>query len=133
MKVAGFDEDHDEDKKAWNIALSASATAAALALGAPDQPLAKDKLAALRALSTDELRAVTKRLMQEACKRYGVKRVTNPLMFIGALKADGVHGLKRVNKGRTLDEQTAIFQRMLDEIAGKVPERTFFQKLFGRR
>jgi hypothetical protein len=62
-----------------------------------------------------------------------VRNVTNPLMMIGALKADGVHGLKRVDKGHTLDEQTAIFKRILDEIAGKVPERTFFQKLFGQR
>jgi hypothetical protein len=123
----------EEDKKARDLALSAAATAAALALGAPDQPLAKDKLAALRSLTASELRGVTERLMQDACKRYGVRNVTNPLMMIGALKADGVPGLKRVDKGRTLDEQTAIFRRMLDEIAGKVPERTFFQKLFGRR
>jgi hypothetical protein len=104
-----------------------------LALGAPDQPLAKDKLTAMRGLTSSELREVTDRLMQDACKSYGVRNVTNPLMMIGALKADGVRGLKRVDKGRTLDEQTAIFRRMLDEIAGKAPERTFFQKLFGQR
>jgi hypothetical protein len=132
MKVAGFDEDHDEDKKAWNIALSASATAAALALGAPDQPLAKDKLAALRALSTDELRSVTARLMQDARKRYGVRHVTNPLTFVGALNIDGVRGLKRVDKGRTSDEQIAIIERMVKEVGGQVPERTFFQRLLGR-
>jgi hypothetical protein len=100
-----------------------------LALGAPDQPLAKDKLTAMRGLTSSELREGTDRLMQDACKRYGVRNV----MMIGALKADGVPGLKRVDKGRTLDEQTAIFRRMLDEIAGKAPERTFFQKLFGQR
>jgi hypothetical protein len=118
--------------EARNTALSAAATAAALALGAPDQPLAKDKLAALRSLDTDELRIATSRLMQDACRRYGVKRVTNPLLFIGALKADGVRGLKRIDKGRTLDEQISIFQRIMDELVGKVPERTFFQKLFGQ-
>ena len=91
--------------------------------------MAKDKLAALRSLTADELRGVTDRLMKDACKRYGVRNV----MMIGALKADGVPGLKRVDKGRPLDEQTAIFRRMLDEIAGKAPERTFFQKLFGQR
>jgi hypothetical protein len=123
----------DDTTEARGLALSAAATAAGLALGEPDGPLARDKLAALHGLTASELRGVTEGLMQEACKRYGVKRVTNPLMFVGALKADGVHGLKRVDKGRTLDEQIAIFQRILDEVAGKVPERTFFQKLFGRR
>jgi hypothetical protein len=123
----------EEDKKARNLALPGAATAAALALGAPDQRLAKDKLAALRSLDTDELRIATNRLMQDACKRYGVLNVTNPLTFVTALKIDGPRWLKRVNKGRTPDEQTAIIKRIIDEIAGRVPERTFIQKLFGAR
>jgi hypothetical protein len=71
--------------------------------------------------------------MEDACKRYGVRHVTNPLTFATALNLDGVRGLKRVDKGRTTDEQTAIIKRMLDEIAGNAPEQTFFQKLFGQR
>jgi hypothetical protein len=123
----------DEDKKAWNIALSAAATAASLAQGNPDEPLPGDTMPTLRALTTDELIILRGRLMQDAGKRYGAGNVTNPLTFVTALKLDGVRGLKRVDKGRTSDEQSAIIKRIIDEIAGRIPERTFLQKLFGAR
>jgi hypothetical protein len=71
--------------------------------------------------------------MADACKRYGVRNITNPLTFATALKLGGVRGLKRLNKGRTSDEQTAIIKKMMDEIAGRVRERTFFERLLGRR
>jgi hypothetical protein len=122
----------DEDKTAYDTAFLAAAYAADLALGGNcSQPLSEDKKAALRGLSTVQLLGVKDRLMQDAGKRYGV-RVRNPMTFATALQLDGVRGLKRVNKGRTPDEQTAIIKRMMDEIGSKVPERTFFQKLLGR-
>jgi hypothetical protein len=117
--------------EAYNLALSAAATAAALARGNPDEPLPGDTIAALRALTKDELIILRGRLMGDAGKRYGVRNVSNPLTFVTALKIDGVPGLKRVDKGRTTDEQTAIIKRMLDEIAGRVPERGLFARLFG--
>ena len=121
--------------EAYDLALSAASTAAALARSGDlsDEPLPDDTRAMLRAMSRDELMILSRELMKAAGKRYGVRNVTNPLTFIAALKADGVRGLKRVDRGRTTDEQIVIFRRMLDEIAGRVRERTFLQKLFGTR
>ena len=119
--------------EAYNLALSAAAMAAALARGSPDEPLPGDTKATLRAMTTDELIILRGRLMGDAGKRYGVRNVSNPLTFVTALELDGVRGLKRIDKGRTTDEQNAIIKRMVDEIAGRVRERTFFEKLFGRR
>jgi hypothetical protein len=124
----------DEDEKAYDIALNAAGMAADLARGGDcSQQLPADTRAMLRAMPTNELIILRGELMQAAGKRYGVRNIPNPLTFVTALKLDGVRGLKRVGKGRTTDEQTDIIKRMMDEIAGKVPERTFFQKLFGRR
>jgi hypothetical protein len=123
----------DEDRTAHDNAFMGAAWAADLATGGNcSQPLSADHKATLKSLTTDELLILRDRLMKDAGKRYGVS-ITNPLAFATALQLDGVRGLKRMNKGRTTDEQIAIIQRMRDELLGTVPERTFFQKLFGAR
>jgi hypothetical protein len=58
--------------EAYNLALSAAATAAALARGNPDEPLPGDTIAALRALTKDELIILRGRLMGEAVRHVRI-------------------------------------------------------------